>query len=65
MNKQNMENEQAQNRVEIRINTEQTQSPQFQEPKWMIILRGIMETRSKLNENGVMARNHNIAVKTG
>lgn len=38
-----MEHEQAQNKLEIRINTEQTSSPQFQEPKWMKIIRVILE----------------------
>ena len=60
-----MENEQVQNRVEIRINTEQTLPSQFQEPKWMKILREIMETRSKINERGDMARNYNTTVKNG
>jgi hypothetical protein len=61
MANQNMENKQAQT-VEVRINTEQTLSPQFEEPKWMIILRGIMETRSKLSENEATVINHNILV---
>lgn len=53
MDSPNMENEQAQNCIELRINTEQGSSSQFQEPKWMKILRKIMQENTKLNEIGL------------
>ena len=49
----------------MRIYEDQTQIQQFVEPEWMKILRGIMESNLKINENQTMAKNHSIMVKNG
>ncbi|MEK6885685.1 MAG: hypothetical protein AABX17_01840 [Nanoarchaeota archaeon] len=49
----------------MRIYEDQTQIQQFVEPEWMKILRGIIESNSKMTESPTMAKNHSIMVKNG
>ena len=61
-----MEENQIQTRIitEEKVQVENTDL-KFVEPEWMKILRGIIESNSKINEVQSMAKNHSIMVKNG
>jgi len=53
------------NKSKMRIYEDQTRLQDFVEPEWMKILRELIESNSKINENQSMAENHSIRVKHG
>lgn len=65
METENKSENENKNKPKMRIYEDQTQIQDFVEPEWMKILRGLIESNSKINENQAMNRNHDIMIKSG